>query len=56
MVYFTLADAPQIQTIPYYISNPLRNLALVKDNKDDSFIDTAGSIYPAPTDSKKGFV
>jgi hypothetical protein len=36
MVYFTLADAPRIQTIPFYISNPLRNLALVKDNKDDT--------------------
>jgi hypothetical protein len=36
MVYFTLGDAPRIQTIPFYISNPLRNLALVKDNKDDS--------------------
>ena len=36
MVFFTLGDAPRIQTIPFYISNPLRNLALVKDNKDDS--------------------
>ena len=33
MVYFTLGDAPRIQTIPFYISNPLRNLALVM--KDD---------------------
>ena len=45
MVFFTLGDAPRIQTIPFYISNPL-----------DSFTNTAGSIYPAPTDSKKGFV
>jgi hypothetical protein len=35
MVYFTSADAPRIQTIPFYINNPLRNLALVKENKDD---------------------
>ena len=42
MVYFTLADAPRIQTIPFYISNALRNLALVKDNKDDS--STASSV------------
>jgi hypothetical protein len=33
MVYFTLGDAPRIQTIPFYISNQLRNLALVM--KDD---------------------
>ena len=42
MVYFTLGDAPRIQTIPFYISNPLRNLAVVKDNKDDS--STASSV------------
>ena len=47
MVYFTLADAPRIQTIPFYISNPLRNLALVKDNKDDS--STASSVGDGKT-------
>jgi hypothetical protein len=47
MVYFTLADAPRIQTIPFYISNPLRNLALVKDNKDDS--STASSVSDGQT-------
>ena len=32
MVYTTLAL--KIQAIPFYISNPLRNLAIVKEDKD----------------------
>ena len=34
MVYSTLSL--KIQTIPFYISNPLRNLAIVKEDKDHS--------------------